>query len=238
MKKQIIIIPIALALLCSCEGNTASKNTNGKSEVKSTDNKVSRKTLMITGDFNQITSLGGIDIVYTQGDFNIEIEGDSTFFPSVKADVDSGILSLYFSFDNNEDLYLYGTSRKLTAYITSPDLKCVALCSTGNFKSVNKWKMEDISLGVIGEGNFDIDSLECNSFKYEATGDGDAIFKHIDSSEKIEFTCMGSSDVTADINTNYLNIATSKGNINVTGKAFKKEISAASSSLISDNTTK
>lgn len=237
MKKQ-IIIPLALAILCSCNSNNNTSNSKKDTAQNVSTSKTSRRQVTITDGFNQITSLGGIDIIYNQGDYNIELEGDSTLFNSVKAIAESGILTLYFSTDNNPELNYYGNERKLTAHISSPDLKCVALCSNGNFKSESKWKIDELSLGIIGSGNFDLDSVECNIFKYEATGDGNATFKHIDSKESIFITCMNESDVTADINTNSVNIATQKGKVVITGKATKKDIVAVPRTLVTDKTTR
>jgi len=237
MKKQ-IILPIALSLLCSCGGNNAGKKTETKQEKNESKQEVTRTPLNVPGSFNQITSLGGINIVYTQGDYNFEVEGDSVAISHIKADVESGILSLYVSSDNNPELNAYGNKLNITAYISSPDLKCVALCSTGDFTSRGTWKEQSIELGVIGSGSFDLDSVECDIFKYEATGDGNATFKHINSTEDITITCMGNSDVEADINTGLISATTQKGKLHLTGKAGKKDIIATSRTLVRDEVRK
>ena len=237
MKKQ-IILPIALSLLCSCGGNNAGKKTETKQEKNERKQNIMKMPLKMSGDFNQITSLGGIDIIYSQGDYNCTIEGDSVVLSQVKADVESGILTLYVHTDNNPDINYYGTTQNLKAYICAPYLKCVALCAAGNFSSIGKWTTESLELGVIGTGSFNLDSVECNTFKYEATGEGNATFKHIDSKESIMFTCMSKSDVNADINTDQIIAATQSGKITLTGTAKQKDLSATSKALIEDKTVK
>lgn len=237
MKKQ-IIIPIALSLLCSCGGNNTGKKTETKQEKNESKQNIMRAQLNVHGNFNQITSLGGINIVYTQGDYSFEVEGDSIAISHVKADVESGILTLYTSSDNNPELNAYGNKQNITAYISSPDLKCVALCSTGDFTSHGTWKEQNIELGVIGSGSFNLDSVECDIFKYEATGDGDATFKHINATEDITLTSMGNSDVEADINTRLISATTQKGKLHLTGTAKQKDLSATNKALIEDNIVK
>lgn len=235
MKRQ-IIIPLALSFLCSCGNNNAGSNKESKQEKKESKRNIVRQPLRLLGDFTQITSLGGIDIVYTQGSYNCEIEGDSASISHVRADVESGILTMYFTSDNNPEMLCYENKQSITAYISTPDLNCVALCSTGNFSTTSKWKQDNIELGIIGTGSFNLDSIECNTFKYEATGDGDATFKHIDSKGSIMFTCMSKSNVKADINTDLIVATTQSGEINLTGKAKKKDISATNRAHIKDNT--
>ena len=238
MKKQ-IIIPIALSLLCSCGGNNTGKKTETKQEKNTEDSQnIMRTQLNVHGNFNQITSLGGINIIYTQGDYSFEVEGDSIAISHVKADVESGILTLYTSSDNNPELNAYGNKQNITAYISSPDLKCVALCSTGDFTSHGTWKEQNIELGVIGSGSFNLDSVECDICKHEATGGGDATFKHINATEDITLTSMGNSDVEADINTELISATTQKGKLHLTGTAKQKDLSATNKALIEDNIVK
>ena len=237
MKKQ-IIIPLALTLMCSCGGSNTGKVTETKQNTSETPQNIKKMPLKMSGDFNQITSLGGIDIIYSQGDYNCTIEGDSIALSQVKADVESGILTLYAQTDNNPDINCYGTSQNIKAYISAPFLKCVAICAAGNFSSVGKWKAESLELGVIGTGSFDLDTIECNTFKYEATGEGNATIKHINSKESIMFTCMSKSDVNANINTNQVTAVTQSGKITLTGTAKQKDLSATNKALIEDKTVR
>lgn len=239
MKKQYLLLLSILLLLSSCEGNNTSNNKSIKEDQPSTKKtNIIKKPLYITSDFNQITSLGGIDILYTQGDYNIEAEGDSSIINCIEASTDSGILTINLKSDRNKDINTYDGKQDITVHISSPDLKCVALCSSGNFKSKGMWNISNIELGVIGTGGFDIDSIKCDNLKYEATGEGNTKINNITSSEKITISCMGPSDVTANINANIIDVATQSGKISLTGKANKKEFAATNANLIIDKTTK
>ncbi len=237
MKKLYLLSLSALILLCSCKGKNTEKDTSEKgASVVSKKANIIKKPLYITADFNQITSLGGIDIIYTQGDYNIEAEGDSVILNCIEVSTDSGILTLNLTTDRNKDLNVYEGKQNIKVHISSPDLKCVALCSSGDFKSKGMWENENIELGVIGSGGFELDSVKCNNFKYEATGDGDTRINNLESKDNIYITCMGASNVTTNLNANIINVATQSGIVTLTGKVSKKELAATKPELIIDKT--
>jgi len=238
MKKQIIIPLSLLAILCSCGNNNQKADTQSKESKAPKAAKITQKQLIITNDFNQITSAGSVNIVYTQGDFNFYVEGDSSLLQHVETDVDSKVLTISIKTDRNSDLNIYEGSTSVTAYISAPELKCVALCSTGNFESRGTWKENSIQIGVIGSGSFTLDSISCSDFEFQSTGSGNATCKHISATEKTLITCMGQSNVTADVTTNELIATTQGGTINLTGGAKKKEFVQTRGAKIIDKTKK
>ena len=238
MKKLLIVSLAIFSALCSCNGNKTEKGENStKDTIKKSPQNIIRTPLQITSDFNQITSIGGIDIIYTQGDFSAELEGDSLLLPHIDVDIDSGILSISMKGERNHDINIYEGKNGVKLYLSSPNLKCVALCSSGNFTSKGTWTNEDIQLGIIGKGSFKLDSINCKTFKYQTSGTGNADFKNI-KGEQLEFICTSKSDVTATVDADYLKAATNNGVITLNGKAKQKQLSASKDELIKDNTTR
>lgn len=227
-----------ISVLFSCCGSHSDKeNRNEKKETDGTGKSVIvRKPLNITSEFNQISNLGSIDIIYSQGDFLAELVGDSTLVNLIDADIDSNILSLSLKGERNKDINVYDGTNKITLELRTPNLKCVALCSNGSFRSTGTWKGQDIQLGIIGSGNFDIDTIECATFDYQATGTGTANIRHI-ISDAASVTCASASNVNADVNTETLKAASTSGKITITGKAGKKKIYESEDNLIDDKTT-
>ncbi len=232
----------AALVLCSCNNGGTENSENDKDSTKVAVNTAKKKIVKlpfpITDNFNHITSIGGIDIVYTQGDYHIEVEGDSALLQHIQAEVESGVLTINIRGERNKDINIYEGKYNVTAYISSPDLKCVAICSTGNFTSKGLWEVDDIELGTIGTGAFNIDSICCATFKYQSTGTGDATFNYLEANDKLDIACMAANHVNANVNTSFLTVATNSGKVKLSGIAKNKDIAATKETLVEDNTNK
>lgn len=207
MKKTRILYSLAIIALCSCN-NPTDKNEKDKkaSEVQNAPAKsanIIHKQVAVEGEFTHLTSITGAQINYTQGDYSLEIIGDSAFVQYLKTEFDAGVLSISLSAEKNADLNLFEGKINVTINLSAPHLQCVALCSSGGFSSKGLWKADKMEFGVIGTGEFVCDSIECNTFDYQATGDGDATFAHI-KADKIHFYNVGKSNITSVVDTDLL----------------------------------
>lgn len=170
-----------LLLLAACRPATseqADTPDNIEKEARQERN-VIRKRILSAGEFTHITNLGSVDIVYTQGDYHIEAEGDSALLNYLLADFDSGVLTVCMQTDNYSDLHFHGNAKHVTLYVSCPRLLCVSVCSNGSFESRGTWKAESIQLGMLDEGTLRIDSAECKNVQLQTTGTGTVSVGHI-----------------------------------------------------------
>lgn len=226
MKKNTLLYFITAMALCSCNnGNNSEKKESdtSKEEVKTEENIIT-KTVPLMGEFTHITAVTGANIIYTQGNQSMEITGDSSFIQTLKPDIDSGVLTISMGSELNSDLDLFERNHNVTINISAPSLKCVTICSSGNFTSKGLWTGDKIEFGIIGTGNFTCDSIECKMFDFQSSGSGNAAFAHI-KAETIHVANSRGSNVTANINTDVLkaeNVGNSTFSFN--GKANTKEL--------------
>jgi len=229
--------------LCSCNQSNKAKdnssantqnqkentsNTNSGASSASTSSasnaNIITKQIPIGAEFTHLIAVSGADIVYTQGDYKMDAIGDSSILEFLEADIESGILTISIGSERNQDINFYEGKQNVTINLSAPNLKCVSICSSGNFTSKGLWKSDKIEFGVIGDGNFKCDSIICQFLDYQATGNGNANFAHI-KSQKLRFTNTSGSNINADIDTDII-IADNQGNstFKFTGKANSTEL--------------
>ena len=181
MKYGYIITISAILLLGSCDNipkqveNMVSEHKKENAEKKEpTERKrnIIKQHINIPRDFSYITNLGSIDIIYTQGNFSVEVEGDSATLNFLKTDFDSNLLTVSIQNDGNKDYNFYGNTSNVKMYVSCPDLKCVSVCGNGSFKSQATWRTEDLQLGVLGSGSMNIENVECTTFSLQSSDIG------------------------------------------------------------------
>lgn len=178
MKKYSLIISIITILLQGCDNINNTKNT----VVVPNDIKATKDTTVIIPcyeDFIQITSIGNVDIEYTQGEYLIKAIGDLDIINLLDITFDSGIMTVGMLNETKIELSTIKNKQNIKLYVSSPELKYMSICGNGNFKSTNKIKTELFQCGNFSSGSIDIDSLECVTFKFENNDIGNASFQHI-----------------------------------------------------------
>ena len=124
MKYGIIITFATLLVLGACRRSTPGNEvkTEQQSTAKTEQRKqnIIKKRISIPFDFSYITNLGSVDIIYTQGNYSIEVEGDSATIDYLNAEFDSNILTVNLQTDNNTDINLYGNSNNIKMYVSAP----------------------------------------------------------------------------------------------------------------------
>lgn len=241
MKKYTLLYILATLAVCSCGNNQNSSETTGTEKNSNTQkatnaqhasdsstnnskaNKIIHKTIPIASEFTHLLSVSGANIIYTQGDYNIEAIGDSSVLSYLATEFDSNTLTISIGTERNQDLNIYEGKLNITINISAPNLQCVSLCSSGDFQSIGTWKADKIELGIIGSGTFSCDTIDCTSFDLSATGNGNGNFSHI-KSHKIHFANVANTNITADINTDLISCENSgNSTITFTGRATSQQ---------------
>lgn len=200
-----------MLLLFSCNGsqpanspesqaNAAENASSEQTENAAAKQNIIRRHINIPRDFNYITNLGSIDIIWSQGDYSMEAEGDSALLQYIVTDFDSNLLTINLENDTHMDSNIYGIKSNLKVYISSPDLKCISICGNGSFETTGTWKSDDIKTGVMSKGSLKLGRIECTTFTLQSTDIGSITL----------------SDITADDITLYSN---SSANISVNATA-------------------
>ena len=218
------ITTLAALLLCASCQHTANKEqqqsigTGTKQPAQSQKN-IIRKHISIPSEFDYLTNLGSVDIIYSQGSYNIEVEGDSVQLEYLQARFDSNLLTVSIKSDGNSALNPYGNSSNVKMYISAPDLKCVSVCSNGSFESLGTWRSEDIQLGMIGTGNMELANVECTKFSLQSTDGGSFRVASLKADDAAIFS-TSTAHFEADVNVNNLTILNEgKQTMKLTGTA-------------------
>ena len=179
MRYGLIITVSALLLLGGCrnasqkqEGNAATQQGQTEqpaTEKTETKQNIIRKHINIPQDFDYITNLGCIDVIYTQGNYSIEVEGDSTTLNYLDVSFDNNLLTISLQTDKNTVMNRYGNTNNVKMRVSCPDLKCVSICGNGGFESQATWRTEDLQVGAMGTGTLKLASIECTTFSLQST---------------------------------------------------------------------
>ena len=231
----------ALTLLFACNNNRNSQSPQPQGGASSTDSSQLSTinyqliNIPIAYPFSNICSLCGVNIEYTQGkECQIELEGDSALLRYVTTDIESGQLTLGLRNDDNKNINIYESNYNITAHITAPELCLVSLCESGNFTCRGKWTGSDIHIGCLSTGSFDVDSIECERFKFEGTNFDHSEFGHI-KSDVATVICLRNSSPTFTFDTgDLLVVAEGDSHPTVKGRAVKKQKSIRGKSQVED----
>ena len=223
MKQGFIITLAVLLLLGACRrANTENKEQSNKKNIEKAETReqnIIRKRISIPFDFSYITNLGSVDIIYTQGSYAIEVEGDSVTLNYLKAEFDSNLLTVSMQDDNNTDTNLFGNAGSVKMYVSAPHLKCVSICGNGSFESQATWREEDIQLGVLSTGSMKIGRVECTTFNLQATHIGDVTLTDLHADDVTLYTRdAGNIDVNMDVK-NLVIINEGEKKLHLKGKA-------------------
>lgn len=228
---RLFLLVLIVSYFWSCKNNKVEKNAS-KAIVNEQINKeldsvaIIRKALPIPGDFSQITLIGSLNIVYTQGSVcTIDVEGPSNMVNHVKLSVDSGTLLAAINTEDNPDIQIIEKDNSnLVLYITSPTLNIVSPCGSGSFKAVGIVKSDNFIAGTLGDGGIEFDTLYCNSFRYEGKNASSSSFKYVEVKEHVEILGESSSYVNANIKTEGDMVLTLNSNTSCDIDGFSKSV--------------
>jgi hypothetical protein len=218
----------ACVLLGSCRPATPEKNPTSKesapAEAKQPKRNIVRQHIAIPSTFTHITNLGSIDIIYTQGDFNIDVEGDSAMLGYLNTTFESNLLTTNIYTDNNPDINLYGSKSNIKMYVSCPDLQCVSICGNGGFTSKGTWETENAQIGVFGSGTLKLGDVQCTTFKLESGDKGPIRIQHL-KAEDASIYSHSPANIDADLDVNRLSIFNvGTGRLHFTGRVRLSQI--------------
>ena len=201
IRHKLFTILAILCVLTAC--NSATPKQERESEADNTlqangrKANVVRRQLSTLKEFTHLTNLGSVNIIYTQGDYSMEVEGDSTMLQYLVTSFDSNLLTVSMRSDGNKNINLYGNTSNVTMYLSCPNMKCVSICGNGGFESIGKWSGDDIEVGILSTGTMRLDTIECNTFSMQSTS---VSLVSIANLKAQEATIMTRTNATVDMN--------------------------------------
>lgn len=219
----LMVLATLLVGTTACNGNKEqnSQQKGQPEQQESTKQNIIRKRLSIPSEFGYITNLGSVDIIYTQGDFSVEAEGDSTTLSYLKTEFDSNLLTVSVSSDNNADFNRYGNTSNIKLYVSCPDLVCVSICGNGGFESVGTWSTDKLQFGCMGSGALKLDQVECTDCDIQASDRGEIRMEKLQA-RNVSLFSYGTSDIDINFNTDTLVVLNEgKQHIRLRGQAQK-----------------
>jgi len=181
MNKYLFLLLSMLVLAASCRYRSSrhiSGNGNLTTEQRS-----------VTG-FTGVETHGSIDIIVTQGSFNVKVETDQNLLQYVETVVENGRLMVRYK----QGISLLD-ARDAKVYVSAPDLNDFETHGSGDISSTGKISDKGkISLNVSGSGDINLE-LDCPEVQTETHGSGDITLRGTTRT----FSCKtsGSGDVKA-----------------------------------------
>jgi len=181
MNKYLLLLGGLIVVTCSCH-YVNSRHISGNGNVSSEQRNV-------TG-FTGVETHGDIDIIASQGSFNIKVETDQNLLQYIETIVDNGRLIVRFRHGIS---IMHLSAAKV--YVTAPELNAFETHGSGNIISQGKISGKNkIDIDVSGSGDIELD-LDCPEVKTETHGSGNITL----TGETRNFSCRttGSGDIKA-----------------------------------------
>ena len=181
MNKSLYLLAGLVVLMSSCHyvnGRHISGNGTPAAEQRN-----------VTG-FTGAETHGSIDIIASQGNYNIKVETDQNLLQYIETNVENGRLIVRFK--NGISLTHFNGAK---VYVTAPELNAFETYGSGNINSQGKISGKNkIDVVISGSGDIQLD-LDCPEVKTETHGSGNITL----SGETKNLSCKtsGSGDVKA-----------------------------------------
>lgn len=186
MKKSIIMLALAIGL--------GATQAEAKGQVEEKEVKV--------GTFDKISTLGSIDVVYSQGQtHSVVIVGERSDIEKVTVDVRGGKLMIEPQTEKKNVGGMTVKTSKLKGdvkvKVTSKDLREVVITGSGDFEAATNVVTSNITLTVSGSGDMEFKKIEANAAKVSIAGSGDVKVKLMDA-KSLNASIAGSGEVEID----------------------------------------
>lgn len=190
MKKTILTMALAIALSAFV---TTAKALNVE------------KTIPVTGSFDKISSIGSMDVIYTQGSkHSVKIIGTAEDVEKVKVEVKNGKLSFEPETSTRK---LGGVTITTTSFkddvkikVTSPKLCSVNIIGSGDFTANGTVKTDKLNLNIAGSGDIDIKKVAADKLTANVAGSGGIDIENVSECGNITFSVAGSGEIEAYLN--------------------------------------
>lgn len=186
MRKSIIMLALAIGL--------GATQAEAKGQVEGKEVKV--------GSFDKISTLGSIDVVYSQGQtHSVVIVGERSDIEKVRVDVKGGKLMIEPQTEKKNVGGMTVKKSKLKGdvkvKVTSKDLRDVVITGSGDFEAATNVVTSNITLTVSGSGDMEFKKIEANAAKVSIAGSGDVKVKQMDA-KSLNTSIAGSGEVEID----------------------------------------
>ncbi len=190
MKKTILTMALAIALSAFV---TTAKALNVE------------KTIPVTGSFDKISSIGSMDVIYTQGSkHSVKIIGTAEDVEKVKVKVKNGKLSFEPETSTRK---LGGVTITTTSFkddvkikVTSPKLCSVNIIGSGDFTANGTVKTDKLNLNIAGSGDINIKKVAADKLTANVAGSGEIDIENVSECGNITFSVAGSGEIEAYLN--------------------------------------
>lgn len=154
------------------------------------------------GSFDKISTLGSIDVVYSQGQtHSVVIVGERSVIEKVTVDVRGGKLMIEPQTEKKNVGGMTVKTSKLKGdvkvKVTSKDLREVMITGSGDFEAATNVVTSNITLTVSGSGDMEFKKIEANAAKVSIAGSGDVKVKQMDA-KSLNASIAGSGEVEID----------------------------------------
>jgi len=164
--------------------------------------------LPVQAHFNQISILTDIDVEIREGVCRIVATGDSDAISHLRYSIDTG--GLVVSNPTSEYVgvtpYSQGYGVKLTVWC--PKWAIAANYGRGQLSCKNTLHADDLQLGCIRDGSIQLDSIICQTFRYEGNNRSKGKITHL-ACRKSNFSLLASSSLTVHLDTDTLTASAS-----------------------------
>ena len=217
-------------LLCTGCGRSGKARTDGDGQAEVRPEVETRKVRHIVRqfpvyeDFNCITNISSLHVVYEQGPCSVTAEGDSVIVSNLLYSNDSGGVTFSLASEENFDMAQYDMASCATIRVSSPRLRIVANCGAGTISCRGRVEGDEVLMGGIGSGLVEADTVVCRVFRFESNKLTDGRFGHI-ACEEGRVLNYGSARVEATVEASRLAIfdVGNKGSLSVAARAPRVE---------------
>lgn len=196
MNRLHILFFAIISVLYACNSNTDDLHKLQDQQANLKDTTISIPCL---GPFIQITSIGNVNIEYSQGEYCLQATGSPELIALLNTSFDSGVLTIGMKNEAAVELSTMRKKQNIRLSISSPELKSMSICGNGDFKSSGLIKTENFQAGNLGSGNICIDSLDCRNFRFDNNNIGKALFNNVKCNSAIIST-FGKTETNMSIN--------------------------------------
>lgn len=202
--KNVVTLPFAafaglmVGILVGCQ--PAKKPAAASSQP---ERRTVTRDLPISGSFSQLTFISDMDVEMRIGSCKLTATGDSTTLSRLRYDIDAGGLIVSNPADENADMNPYANQSGISLVVWSPQWRIVANCSRGRLVCHETIRTSNFQLGGIHDGSIKIDSVVCDTFRYEGSRSSTCEIGYL-RSRIAHIVLGGNSKIKADIDVDTL----------------------------------
>lgn len=177
-----------------------------------TDKDGMEKRTYLLKNFNSITNVYSVNVVYTQSNtYSVAAEGTPAALDAVDISVADGTLSVNRKQNGQQNFF----TGEITLHVVAPDIK--AICNDGNFSFTSNG-FTSTSLEIDNNGAMEISTGKVRCGKLNIRNDGYMKAKGLFEAKSVQFGNNGACDLSADFITSGNICFANRGNLEYAGR--------------------